>query len=380
MTESALKLTDPKRGQKVFLKTLPAASKDILCTYLVTVKDLIFHYLRWIGERLVTDEPDHAERARLTQIERRLRAGYAALLPTAAEKRWAEKHRIHMDPVPTAVDVSVELEAMARALRNIPEEELQDFLALLIYIWGEAGHAADDPAWVVEFTGSELMELNFFHRLVVLVYRRLTGELDDTTLSEAAFGYAQRPLRRDHFYHTDNSVETFRSALEKLNFRMRETMLLIFRDFFDHLETFSAEEREGLRAGSRKNLSPENYEYVQSTLANLKVIVDEARAAHPGTARDRFDALRYIVNFEAVLNALRKRAIYGHSFEYAFPLVTPMQVCYLAAGKLHAPEDSIFFDFTRLILNPDIDRMAHKRIVTRPAFAGTVVVDPMKLN
>ena len=380
MNDSEFKLIDPTRGQKVFLKRMSQPAKSTFCTYLFTLKELIFHYLRWSDDRLETENPTPEERERIYAMRSSLMPAYKALLPTPAEKRWAEKWHLDFNPFPTEESVSEAMNAMIAALEKIEDDEREDFFAILTRVWRCARESADDPTWLIEFTGAELLQLNYYHRLTVLVWKRMTGQLDDREWAEAAFSYAQRPLRRDHFYHTDNSVECFRTAIRKLSYRTAETSLLIFRDFFDHLEAFSAKERAAFRADAKKNLSPEDYAYVLSTLDNLKVIVDEARAAHPGTAIERLEELRFVVNYEASLNALRKRAIYGHSFTYAFPLVSPLQVLYLAAGKIGVAEDSIFFDFARLILNPHIDRMAHLRNVNRPFFAGIVHLDPMTLN
>ncbi len=380
MNNSELKLIDPTRGQKVFLKRMSQPAKSTFCTYLFTLKELIFHYLRWTDDRLEMENPSPEERERLLTVRASLMPAYKALLPTSAEKRWAEKWHLHFNPIPTEESVSDALNTLVAALEGIEDDEREDLFAILTSIWRCARDSADDPAWLIEFTGSQLIELNYYHRLAVLVWKRMTGLLDDREWAAAAFSYAQRPLRRDLFYHTDNSVECFRRAIGKLSFRAAETALLIFRDFFDHLEAFSESKRATFRADAKKNLSPEDFAYVMSTLDNLKIIVDEAREAHPGTAKKRFDELRLVVNFEASLNALRKRAIYGHSFTYAFPLVSPVQVLYLAAGKIGVAEDSIFFDFSRLILNPHLDRVTHLRNVNRPFFAGIVHLDPMTLN
>lgn len=380
MNNSELKLIDPTRGQKVFLKRMGQPAKSTFCTYLFTLKELIFHYLRWIDDRLEMENPSPGERERLLAVRVSLMPAYKALLPTSAEKRWAQKWHLHFNPIPTEESVSDALNTLVVALEGIEDDERKDLFAILTSIWRCARDGADDPAWLIEFTGSELIELNYYHRLAVLVWKRMMGLLDDREWAAAAFSYAQRPLSRDFFYHTDNSVECFRRAIGKLSFRAAETALLIFRDFFDHLEAFSESKRATFRADAKKNLSPEDFAYVMSTLENLKIIVDEAREAHPGTAKKRFDELRLVVNFEASLNALRKRAIYGHSFTYAFPLLSPVQVLYLTAGKIGVAEDSIFFDFSRLILNPHLDRVAHLRNVNRPFFAGIVHLDPMTLN
>lgn len=340
----------------------------------------MFHYMRWLDDRLETEKLSEAQRADILRIAGPLSECYAEWLPSTADVRWAEKYCSRLENQPTSEEVFVLVQSLADALRSIPDEEREAFLSLCRKVWSVAVDAADDPLWLIEFSGSQLIELNYFHRLVVLAQHYVAGQMSEAEFKDATFSYAQRPLRRDHYFLNDNSMETYRRALETLNFRMSSTLLLIFRDFMDHLEAIPTDTRMSYRSESKKNLTPEGYEYVQSTLRNVKALVDKDRELHPGDSKKRFNDLRYVINFPATLNALRKRCIYGHSLQYAFPFATTLQVLYHCAEKIDIEQDSIFFDFSRLILNYDADRIYRKKPVEQPAFEGTTSIDPLKLN